>query len=160
MIIRRTIAVLGAIVFVAVAFILGVRVQGGESARAMSFHEDASAVPLAFKRALGPNPAMVQMTVEPHSVAADVLMGEEVQSFVLHHGAGYVVAGPRRDLTDVQDRAFVPEGIRYDRIPAVAKQAAEELGDPDVRLIIDRAPGSRELRWRAQGAAGELVLTP
>ncbi len=159
---RRTIAAAGALLAVAIAFVVYSGLGANTRRDTPTFFDNAVAVPHVFKRALGPTSLLIALEFQPTYVSAHILTGpQSAQRFELRREVGYVVA---KEAVPVErepgEIAFALETVDFAALPAIVNAARPGLGlAPDAapeRVRITRPRGSRVLRWRVY-AAGRHV---
>ncbi len=137
------------------AWLLHTRTAERAGARGASFFEDATAIEGAFRKALGPHPPVLELVIEGDLTSARVVVGATAtQQFLLVHENGYVTAGPAREPTERDDVAFSMSSVPFGAVPRLVGEGTEALGAAPARLVIDRLPGAKVLRFRAYADDG------
>jgi hypothetical protein len=161
---RRAIVVVALALFAGMAGLLYLRVKASERARDATFLEDASAIEPAFRRALGPGVPVLELAIEIDRASARVVLDERgnTREFVLDRADGYVVDGAPAAAPERDDVAFALGAVPFAELTPLRQRAEAALGGPAVRVVVDRPPGSGELRLRffAEDGRATEVLTP
>ncbi len=161
MVIRRGIVIVAVALSVGMAWVIHTRMAASEESRDANFFENASAISGAFRKALGPHPPVIELVIEPDNAVAQVVVGAtSTQEFTLSQSSGFVSQGPTDAFPERDDVAFSMSTVPLDAVPTLVGTGREELGAPAARLIIDREPGAKTLRYRVVADDGrEHVVT-
>lgn len=162
MVIRRAIVVSAVLLSVGMAWLIQQRMSENRDARHASFFDNAAAIRGAFQKALGPHPPVLELVIErEHSTALVVVGARASQHFTLSQQSGFVAAGPADDFPERDDTAFSMSTVPFGEVPALIADGAKTLKAPPARLVIDREPGAKVLRYRVfdeSGAVSEVEL--
>jgi hypothetical protein len=163
---RRIIVVLALGLSLTLVFVVHSGLGANTRAATPSFFSNAVAVPLAYKKALGPTVVLVRLVIDPARVSAEVLVDpRHFQRFVLDREVGYVVASVKEALpTDPGSTAFALTAVNFHALPdlvASARTALDLEGDDlPSRVVVDRIEGASDLRWRIYaGPERHVTLT-
>lgn len=157
MVIRRTIVVLAVLLSVGMAWLIHTRLADNGDARHASFFDNAAAIRGAFQKALGPHPPVVELVIERDNSTALVVVGARAtQHFTLSQTSGFVAAGPAADFPERDDTAFSMSTVPFGAVPAIVADGARALKAPPARLVIDREPGAKVLRFRVFDEGGDV----
>jgi hypothetical protein len=158
LIFRRIIVVIAVVLAAGVGYLQYLGLTGRKRAREFTFIEDATAVPNAYRRALGPAPPLLRLTIEPSVVTAQVITGErQTTPYLFERERGFVVASPAEALDEAtsQRHAFVLSVVDFVALRDVLDEAKRELGVEPVRVVIDRVGDADHLRCRAYAPAAQ-----
>ncbi len=164
MVVRRGIVVAAALLAVGLALLVRNNLLASTEARHASFFENALAIKGAFRKALGPHPPVVRLVIEPEEVTAKVVVGNEAtQFFVFSQASGFVSSGAADAFPERDDIAFSMSTVPFAEIPQLVVDGERALGVMPARLVVDRVPGSKQLRYRVfthEGRALVVSRTP
>jgi len=159
LIFRRIIVVVAVVLAASVGYLQYLGLTGRKRAREFTFIEDATAIPNAYRRALGPAPPLLRLTIEPSVVTAKVITGtHQVTPYLFERERGFVVAAPAEALLgdDLQRQAFVLSAVDFLALHDELDEAKRELGiEQPARVVIDRESGADHLRCRVYAPAAQ-----
>lgn len=158
MVVRRSIVVVAVLLAIGIAVLVHGRTAASTQARDASFFVNATAIKGAFSKALGPHPPVVQLVVEPEECTAQVVVGSaDSQHFTFRQSTGYVVAGKADTFPERDDIAFSMSTVPFAAIPALIADGSRALDTAPARLVIDRVPAAKELRYRVFAHDGKVA---
>jgi hypothetical protein len=157
---RRTVAVLGLLLFVAVGVLVFSR--GVPRDQAPSFFDDPLVIPQAYTKGIGSLAPLVRLEIEPDHVSADLVEdAEHAVIYVLNRDTGFVARGHRRELEsrERKDAAFAFATVPFGDLAGRLKQAREALGEAPRSVEIIRPTGADWLLWRVRSDHGYVEFS-